>query len=386
LQLYVTVCAGGLPLWRLTVRKTPLGVCLLNASQLLDLPVNETLQADFAALLEKSFTTEMRMGGLSLGEIIRIEKDGLLVDIGGKYEGYVPMKEIHNCNTAEDLQYEFKVHQSREFFVLRDNEEAHQYVLSIRRVQQVKNWEMLAEAKESQVTIQATVIGVTKGGMLATAMNIKGFIPSSQLRVTKNLDELPGEELPVKVLEVDSNRNKLILSHRQAIFEQKAAMRAETLKQLQEGDIVKGEVVKVTDFGVFVDINGIDGLLPLSEITWRRIKHPSDVLSLGEHVTVQVLTIDHERQRISLSLKRLEADPWTTVDTVFNVGQVLEGRISKQLASGTLAELIPGVEAYCSYGSHGRIFENDETYMFEIVSIASDDRRITLAYRPNNAE
>ncbi len=353
------------------------------ALQHLSLAVNESLEADFAALLEKSFNAEVRMGALSLGRIIRIDKDSLLVDIDGKYEGIVPMKEIPNCHTAEDLQTNYKVGENQEFFVLRDNEEHHQYVLSLRRVQQVKNWELLSQAKEEQTTMQATILGMTKGGMLASVMNIKGFIPSSQLRVTKSLDDLSGEELPVKVLEVDSNRNKLILSHRQAVFEMKAAMRADTLRQLEEGTVVTGEVVKITDFGVFVDINGIDGLLPLSEITWRRIKHPSDVINLGEQVSVQVLTVDHERQRISLSLKRMEADPWTMVDEVFTPSQIVEGRISKLLASGVLAELTSGVEAYCAYGQHGRIFEQDATYNFEVVSIAAHDRRITLAFKPN---
>ena len=353
------------------------------ALQHLSLTVNESLEADFATLLEKSFNAEVRMGALSLGRIIRIDKDSLLVDIDGKYEGIVPMKEIPNCHTAEDLQEQYKVGENQEFFVLRDNEEHHQYVLSLRRVQQVKNWELLSQAKEEQTTMQATILGMTKGGMLASVMNIKGFIPSSQLRVTKSLDDLSGEELPVKVLEVDSNRNKLILSHRQAVFEMKAAMRADTLKQLEEGTVVTGEVVKITDFGVFVDINGIDGLLPLSEITWRRIKHPSDVINLGEQVSVQVLTVDHERQRISLSLKRMEADPWTMVDEVFTPGQIVEGRISKLLASGVLAELTSGVEAYCAYGQHGRIFEQEATYNFEVVSIAAQDRRITLAFKPN---
>jgi small subunit ribosomal protein S1 len=355
----------------------------LAIAQHLDLPISEALQANFAAMLENSFDSEVRMGSLSLGEIIEIEKDSLLVDIHGKYEGRVPMKEIHGCHTSQDLLDTFKVGDRQEFFVLRDNEEHHHYVLSHRRVAQVKNWEALATARDDRETLQATVLGQTKGGMLATVKNIKGFIPSSQLRVTKALEDLPGDELPVKVLEVDSQRNKLILSHRQAIFEMKAAMRADTLKQLLEGTTVTGEVVKITDFGAFVDINGIDGLLPLSEITWRRIKHPSDVLNLGEHVTVQVLSVDHERQRISLSLKRMGTDPWDTVNDVFVVKQQVEGRISKQLASGALAELIPGVEAFCAYGQHGRIFEPDNTYTFEIVSIASQERRITLAYKPN---
>ena len=353
----------------------------LYQGSVLEMPIDEALRESFAELLEKSMQSEVRPGTLSVGEILRIDKDGLLVDIGGKYEGVVPMKEIPNCNTLDELQEEYKLNQVREFYILKDNEEHFQYLLSIRRVNMVKNWEKLADLKQNMESLEATVLGTTKGGILASVLGIKGFIPASQLRVTKAFEDLAGDNLPVKVLEVDRSRNKLILSHRQAVFEQKSAMRAETLKRLQEGDIVNGEVVKVTDFGVFVDINGIDGLLPLSEITWRRIKHPSDVLGLGEKVTVQVLTIDHERQRISLSLKRLEEDPWNSVKGRFRNGDEINGRISKQLASGVLAELIPGVEAYCAYGQNGRIFQLDESYRFEVVSIAVPDRRITLEYR-----
>jgi small subunit ribosomal protein S1 len=346
--------------------------------------VSEASKQDFASLLEKSLKKEVKEGGLALGEVLRVEKDGLLVDIGGKYEGFVPMKEISSCNTAEELQEQFQLNQVLECYVLRVQEDHASYLLSLRRVQTVKSWEVLIEYRDNQNTLEATVLGITKGGMLANVLGVKGFIPASQLRVTKSLDELTGDVLPVKVLEVDRARNKLILSHRQAVFEQKAAMRNETLSKLEEGTVVTGEVVKVTDFGVFVDINGIDGLLPLSEITWCRIKHPSDVLALGIQVTVRVLSIDMTRQRISLSLKRMEQDPWERVETLVKDGDRLEARVSKCLASGVLAELIPGVEAYCPYAQHGRIFEVDTVYPFEVISMAVADRRITLDYRPGD--
>lgn len=351
-----------------------------NLNAHMEATISSDMKDSFASLLEASFSKALVPGTLAMGEVIGIDKDGLTVDVAGKYEGVVPIKEIPGCYSSDDLRNEFEVGQRREFFMLKDHEEKSHYVLSVRRVMAVKSWQDLATYKDTAETLEATIQGPTKGGMLATILGIKGFIPASQLRVTKNLDDLLGETLPVKVLEVDRNRNKLILSHRQAVFEQKSAQRAETLKLLKEGDIVDGEVVKVTDFGVFVDINGIDGLLPLSEITWRRIHHPSDVMTLGQRVTVTVLSIDLDRKRISLSLKRMEADPWTTVDNRFTVGERVEGRISKQLASGVLAELIPGVEAFCSYGQHGRIFELDAVYRFEVMSIAANDRRLTLNY------
>lgn len=338
----------------------------------------------FVSLLELSFEKEAKVGALVVGEVLRQEKDSLIIDIGGKYEGVVFKKELYNQGFDDSqIEEQYKATTVHEFFLVRDAEDDLRYILSTRRVQMVKNWQQLLEMKESAQTVEATVTGTTKGGLLAMVCNIKGFIPSSQLRITRPIEEVTGETLPVKVLEVDRSRNKLILSHRQAIFEQKAALRQETLQQLQEGDIVEGQVVKVTDFGVFIDINGIDGLLPLSEITWQRIKHPSDVLELGQSLTVQVLSIDLERQRISLSLKRMQPDPWSLVDQQLQINQLIMGRVTKTLVSGILAEVLPGVEAFCPYAPYGKIFAVDEKYPFAILSIASSDRRITLQYQPD---
>ncbi len=343
--------------------------------------VQEQNRINFEALLEKSFETSLRPGSIVVGEILRVDKDGMLVDVGGKSEGFAPIKEIPGCYNLEELNAQFSVGQVKEFFILREYDEEIQFLLSIRKVAASKSWETLAELKNTNETVNVTVTGMTKGGILVNVHDLKGFIPASQLRVAKTLTDLVGEALPAKILEVDKAKNKLILSHRAAIFEQKAQMRSETLNRLNEGDLVEGEIVKITDFGVFVDINGIDGLLPLSEITWRRIKHPSEVLKLGERIQVSVLTVDKDLQRISLSLKRLEADPWQSVMEHFKVGQQLNGRISKMLSSGVLAELMPGIEAYCAYDHNGKFYFVDETYAFEIVSIAVHDRKITLEFR-----
>lgn len=345
---------------------------------------SEEMRESFAALLEKSFETTLTPGTIVVGEVLKIEKDGLVVDIGGKSEGFSPIKEIPGCFNLDELRNNYQVGQCLEFFLLnvqdgKDESRPH-YTLSIRRVNLWKNWDRLLELKEAREIVETTVTGTTKGGVIVNILGFKGFIPASQLRVAKTLHDLIGDALPAKILEVDKHKNKLILSHREAVFEQKAKMRAETIGKLNEGDVVDGEIVKITDFGVFVDINGIDGLLPLSEITWRRIQHPSEVLTLGEKLTVRVLTVDRDLQRISLSLKRLQPDPWESVNTQFKVGDMLSGRISKLLSSGVLAELTPGVEAYCAYGNDGRQYYMGETYNFRIVSIFANDRRITLEY------
>lgn len=346
----------------------------------------EEMRQSFADLLEKSFETTLKPGNIVLGEILKLEKDGLIVDIGGKSEGFVPMKEIPGCFSLDELRNTYNAGQVIEFFLLNandavDDSKAH-YTLSIRRVNMWKNWDRLLELRDSRDIVEATVSGTTKGGVIVNILGFKGFIPASQLRVAKTLHDLIGDVLPAKILEVDKHKNKLILSHREAVFEQKAMMRAETIGKLNEADVVEGEIVKITDFGVFVDINGIDGLLPLSEITWRRIQHPSEVLALGQRLTVRVLTVDRDLQRISLSLKRLQPDPWETVNQQFKVGDMIaSARISKLLNSGVLAELAPGVEAYCAYDHSGRQYFLNEAYSFRIVSIYAGERKITLEYQ-----
>jgi small subunit ribosomal protein S1 len=344
----------------------------------------DEMRASFEALLEKSMETALKPGTIVVGEILGLEKDGLTVDVGGKSEGFVPMKEVPGCYSLEELKNQYYPNQVLDLFLMHandtsDDSKAH-YTLSIRQVNMWKNWDRLLGLKESRDIVEATVSGTTKGGVIVTIMGFKGFIPASQLRVAKTLHDLVGDVLPTKILEVDRQKNKLILSHREAVFEQKAKLRAETIGRLNEGEVVEGEIVKITDFGVFVDINGIDGLLPLSEITWRRIHHPSEVLTLGERVTVRVLTVDRDLQRISLSLKRLQPDPWQTVNQEIKVGSTMNGRISKLLNSGILAELAPGVEAYCAYDQSGRHYLMNETYSFRIVSIYANERKITLEY------
>lgn len=349
------------------------------------LETSEEMRLSFADLLEKSFETALKPGTIVVGEVLKLEKDGMSVDIGGKSEGAVPMKEIPGCYGLDDLRAQYKPGQVLELFLLNQHDGVDEtrphYTLSIRRVAMWKNWDRLMELRDSREIVEATVSGTTKGGVIVNILGFKGFIPASQLRVAKTLHDLVGDVLPAKILEVDKHKNKLILSHREAVFEQKAKMRAETIGKLNEADIVEGEIVKITDFGVFVDINGIDGLLPLSEITWRRIQHPSEVLTLGERLTVRVLTVDRNLQRISLSLKRLQPDPWVTVNEHFKVGEVLNGRISKLLNSGVLAELAPGIEAYCAYDNSGRQYYLTETYCFRIVSIFAGERKITLEYQ-----
>ncbi len=337
------------------------------------------VQEAFAQMLEESFHRSLTPGNVIVGEILKVEKDFLVIDIGGKCEGHVPFKELPNARSGDDLSAMYQPGQVREFYILRDFDEDAPFLLSLKRVDMWKDWDELRRLHETNEVLNVTVCGTTRGGVLVQALSLKGFIPASQLRIAKTLEELVGDSIPAKLLEVDKSKNKLILSHRAAVFEAQAERRSATLSNLSEGLEVDGEVVKITHFGAFVDINGIDGLLPLSEISWRRLKHPSDVLTLGQRVKVQVLAIDRELERISLSMKRLMPDPWETVLQRFKEGDAVSGQISKLLNSGFLAELEPGIEAFCSYyqTERDKLILGDN-FPFKIVSIAAFDRRITL--------
>ncbi len=343
------------------------------------------MQQAFAALLEESFNRSLTPGNVVVGEIIKVDKDHLVVDIGGKCEGLVPFKELPYLDKSEELSDHYKPGTVREFYIIRDFDEDNYFMLSLKRVDMVKDWDELKRLHEENEILNVYVCGTTRGGVLVQALSLKGFIPASQLRIAKTLEELVGQTIPAKLLEVNKSKNKLILSHRAAVFEAQAERRATTLSALTEGLEVEGEVVKITNFGTFVDINGIDGLLPLSEISWRRLKHPSDELALGQRVKVKVLTIDRALERISLSMKRLSPDPWEMVLNHFKEGDSVTGEVSKFLNSGFLAELQPGIEAFCSYNKIPRDqLMQGENLPFRIVSIAALDRRITLEPASNN--
>jgi small subunit ribosomal protein S1 len=338
------------------------------------------VQESFANLLEQSFNRKLIPGSVVKGEILKLERDYLAVDIGGKCEGHVTLKELlSQYKSLENIQHNLKAGDVRDFFIVKDFDDNNSFLLSIRRVDTVKDWDTLSEKLENGETLDVIVCATTKGGVLVQVLSLKGFIPASQLRIAKTLEDLVGQTIPVKLLEVNRDKNKLILSHRAAVFEAQSERRTTTLAALTEGLQVEGEVVKITNFGAFVDINGIDGLLPLSEISWRRLKHPSDELTLGQRLTVQVLTVDRQLERISLSMKRLSHDPWHSVADRVKEGDGVSGPVTKLLNSGFLVELEPGVEAFCSYNRVSR--DNlivGETMTFNVSSVLSNERRITL--------
>ena len=295
---------------------------------------------EFEMLLEESFAKSNTVADIVEGTVIKKEQDGYLVSVkGAKMEAFLSNREL-----SSDVE-ELEIGDVREFYVLKEenNEDAMQ--LSLKRIAFAQAWAQLNDAKIQGDTILAKVVSTVKGGVLVDVADLKGFIPSSQLRTGTPFDGLIDQKIEVKVLEADPKKNKLILSQRQAVAEQRDQVVDNVLSSLEEDQVVKGNVVRITDFGAFVDINGIDGLLPISEISWQRIKHPSDVLTLGDTIEVKIIKIDTELKRISLSLKRMGENPWQQIEGQFEEGQIVKGTVNKVTTFGAFINIFPGVEA-----------------------------------------
>lgn len=297
---------------------------------------------DFEKLLEESFSNSHSVADIVEGTVLRKDPDGYLVSVrGAKTEAFLPNREI---STADDIA-PVEIGDVKEFYILKEENDEDGMLLSLKRLAFAQAWAQLNDAKVQGDTILAKVVSVVKGGVLVDVADLKGFIPSSQLRTGTPFDGLIDQKIEVKVLEADPKKNKLILSQRQAVAEQRDQVVDNILASLEEGAVVKGEVVRIADFGAFVDINGIDGLLPISEISWQRIKHPSDIISLGETLEVKIIKIDTELKRISLSLKRMGEDPWQQIEGQFSEGQIISGTVNKVTGFGAFINIFPGVEA-----------------------------------------
>ena len=295
---------------------------------------------EFEMLLEESFAKSNNVADIVEGTVIKKEQDGYLVSVkGAKMEAFLSNREL--SSDVEALE----IGDVREFYVLKEENNDEPMQLSLKRIAFAQAWAQLNDAKIQGDTILAKVVSTVKGGVLVDVADLKGFIPSSQLRTGTPFEGLIDQKIEVKVLEADPKKNKLILSQRQAVAEQRDQVVDNVLSSLEEDQVVKGNVVRITDFGAFVDINGIDGLLPISEISWQRIKHPSDVLTLGDTIEVKIIKIDTELKRISLSLKRMGENPWQQIEGQFEEGQIVKGTVNKVTTFGAFINIFPGVEA-----------------------------------------
>jgi small subunit ribosomal protein S1 len=285
------------------------------------------------------------------GVVMRVDKDEILVDIGSKAEGVVPSREMQSL-PAEDRAI-LKAGDTLLVFVVQSEDREGRAVLSVDKARQEKSWRRLQLVHEAGEVIEAKVVNYNKGGLLVNLDGVRGFVPSSQVsgisrgpetQKQSDMARMVGSSLPLKVIEINRNRNRLILSERQAVQDVREGRKGELLSSLKEGDVRSGIVTSVCDFGAFVDIGGADGLVHLSELSWSRVKHPSEVLRPGEKVNVYVLSVDNERKRIALSIKRTQNEPWTTIGDRYQLGQMVEGTITQLASFGAFARIEDGVE------------------------------------------
>lgn len=303
----------------------------------------KTKMDEFEKLLEESFAKSYTVADIVEGIVIREDQDSFLISVkGAKTEAVLPLREVPS---TEEGQKALVVGDLKDFYILREENDDEPMILSLKKLACAQAWAQLNDAKTSGDTILAKVVSLVKGGVLVDVADLKGFIPSSQLRTGLPFDGLIDQKIEVKVLEADPKKNKLILSQRQAVAEQRDQVVDNVLASLEEDMVVTGEIVRIADFGAFIDINGIDGLLPISEISWQRIKHPSDIITLGEKLEVKIIKIDNELKRISLSLKRMGENPWQQIEGKFKEGEIIKGTVNKLTSFGAFINIFPGVEA-----------------------------------------
>ncbi|MDX2083773.1 MAG: S1 RNA-binding domain-containing protein [Candidatus Melainabacteria bacterium] len=344
-------------------------------------------QALFARLLEEKYNYSFNRGDLVKGKVIAKESVGALVDIGAKTAAVLPYKEM--LNRAATPDDEVTIGREYEFFILKEENEDGQLTLSRRRVAQAHNWLQLEEMMNKETIIECKVSALVKGGLLVDVLGLRGFVPSSHVRNRQPLEEMVGQTLPFKILTLDQQRNNIILSHRKVVSEQLAEQRRDLFSQIVEGAVIEGEVVRLTDFGAFVDLGGVDGLLPLSQMSWRWVEHPSDILKIGDKVKVEVIGVDAERQRVSLSIKSQQNDPWHEVASQFRQGDEANGTVTRIKHFGAFVEIFPGVEALLPMKditeyeaeNNTKIKPSDTIHTY-IIKFHPEERRISLSLFP----
>ncbi len=287
---------------------------------------------------------EINEGQVVHGTVVRVDKDEVLVDIGYKSEGVIPTAELsirRSVNPADEVA----IGEEIDALVLTKEDAEGRLILSKKRARFELAWKRIEGAAESGEPVIGKVIEVVKGGLILD-LGVRGFLPASlvDIRRVQDLDEFLGQELRCKVIELNRSRNNVVLSRRAVLEDERKEQRQQILDRLNPGDVVEGQISNIVDFGAFVDLDGMDGLIHISELSWSHVNHPSEVLEIGQTVQVKVLDIDRERQRISLGLKQTQSDPWQQVLEQYKEGDVVDGKVTKVVTFGAFVEILPGVE------------------------------------------
>jgi small subunit ribosomal protein S1 len=344
---------------------------------------------DFAALLEESFrTNEISEGSVVKGKVVAIEKDVAVIDIGAKTEGRVALKEFAGPNRDQTVVVGDEV----EVYVERIENALGEAVISRDKARREESWVKLEKAFEAGERVNGTIFNQVKGGYTVDLDGAVAFLPRSQvdIRPVRDVTPLMGVAQPFQILKMDRRRGNIVVSRRTVLEESRAEQRSELVANLEEGQVIDGVVKNITEYGAFVDLGGIDGLLHVTDMAWRRVNHPSEILSIGQSVKVQIIRINQETHRISLGMKQLESDPWDGIAAKYPVGKKISGTVTNITDYGAFVELEPGIEglihisemSWTKKNVHpGKILSTSQEVDVVVLEVDPTKRRISLGLK-----
>jgi len=348
-------------------------------------------EADFLAAIDKTIKY-FNDGDIVEGTIVKVDRDEVLLDIGYKTEGVIPSRELsikHDVDPSEVVAVGDLV----EALVLQKEDKEGRLILSKKRAQYERAWGDIEKIKAEDGVVEGTVIEVVKGGLIMD-IGLRGFLPASlvEMRRVRDLDPYIGQKIEAKIIELDKNRNNVVLSRRAWLEQTQSAVRQNFLTELTKGQVRKGVISSIVNFGAFVDLGGVDGLVHVSELSWKHIDHPNEVVQVGDEVTVEVLDVDMERERVSLSLKATQEDPWQHFARTHQIGQIVPGKATKLVPFGAFVRVEEGIEGLVHISElaerHVEIPEQvvqiGDAVMVKIIDIDLERRRISLSLKQAN--
>ncbi|MDD7937247.1 30S ribosomal protein S1 [Actinomycetospora lutea] len=348
-------------------------------------------EEDFLAAIDQTIKY-FNDGDLVEGTIVKVDRDEVLLDIGYKTEGVIPSRELsikHDVDPNEVVAVGDEV----EALVLQKEDKEGRLILSKKRAQYERAWGTIEQLKDNDEPVKGTVIEVVKGGLILD-IGLRGFLPASlvEMRRVRDLQPYVGKEIEAKIIELDKNRNNVVLSRRAWLEQTQSAVRSEFLNQLAKGQIRSGQVSSIVNFGAFVDLGGVDGLVHVSELSWKHIDHPSEVVEVGQEVKVEVLDVDLDRERVSLSLKATQEDPWRQFARTHQIGQIVPGKVTKLVPFGAFVRVDEGIEGLVHISELAerhvevpeQVVQVGNDVMVKVIDIDLDRRRISLSLKQAN--
>ena len=346
---------------------------------------------DFLAAVDETIKY-FNDGDIVEGEVVKVDRDEVLVDIGYKTEGVILARELsikHDVDPGEVVEVGDEI----EALVLQKEDKEGRLMLSKKRAQYERAWGDIEKIKEDDGVVTGTVIEVVKGGLIVD-IGLRGFLPASLVEMRRGRDLAPyiGQQVEAKIIELDKNRNNVVLSRRAWLEQTQSAVRHDFLQTLQKGQVRPGVVSSIVNFGAFVDLGGVDGLVHVSELSWKHIDHPGEVVTVGDEVTVEVLDVDMDRERVSLSLKATQEDPWQHFARTHVIGQIVPGKVTKLVPFGAFVRVEDGIEGLVHISELAvrhvdlpeQVVSVDETIYVKVIDIDLERRRISLSLKQAN--